>query len=75
MGGGGSDDDEIGILREIDVRERPAPPPWSQRDVRTGRPVNASNVRGRTNSAAAAVSTTSTVAPASVSRRARIQLL
>ena len=49
--------------------------PRSQREVSTGRPVSASKVRGRTNSAADAVSTTSTVAPASLRRRARVQLL
>ncbi len=49
--------------------------PPSHSELSTGRPVSASNVSGRTNSAAAAVRATSTVAPASVSRRARIQLL
>ena len=44
-------------------------------EASTGRPVNASNTTGRTNSVAAAVSTTSTAACASVSRRARMQLL
>src|SRR5207245_2297316 len=45
------------------------------REVRTGRPVSASKVTGRTNSAADAVSTTSTAAPPSASRRASVQLL
>jgi hypothetical protein len=49
--------------------------PGSHREVRTGRPVSASNVAGPTNSAALRVSTTSTEAPASVRRRASWQLL
>ncbi len=47
----------------------------SQSEVSTARPVSASNVTGRTNWAAAAVSTTSTAACSSVSRRASVQLL
>ena len=47
----------------------------SHKEASTGRPSSASNVSGRTNAAADAVSTTSTVAPSSASRRASVQLL
>ena len=67
--GGGRHDDEVGLLAQPDMRR--APRSGSQSEVRTGRPVSASNVSGRTNSAAARRQHDIDPRAASVRRRAR----
>ncbi len=66
------DDDQVRRPRELDVIEGV---PGAMSAECTGRPVSASKVTAPTNSCAERVSTTSTSAPACVSKRASATLL